>query len=139
MFEWSRQTNINYLQCKHIDDFFSKFFMYKVPVAWSKLPVLTKSCKTIQTFNYHVKRYFINAYSSSMDAYRVIISSSRYWYYYSIVFIYVCLYSQVYAGAIVMFIHVQLCDITIYGLYHLTDIVYLWYNPNLCRIVFRIL
>ena len=42
--------------------YFSKFFMYQAPVAWSKLPVLTKSCKTIQTFNYHVKRYFINAY-----------------------------------------------------------------------------
>ena len=42
--------------------FFSKFFMYQAPVAWSKLPVLTKSCRTIQTFNYHVKRYFINAY-----------------------------------------------------------------------------
>ena len=42
--------------------FFSKFFMYQAPVAWSKLPVLTKSCKTIKTFNYHVKRYFINAY-----------------------------------------------------------------------------
>ena len=49
-------------------------FMYQAPVAWSKLPVLTKSCKTIQTFNYHVKRYFINAYSSSMEAYRVILS-----------------------------------------------------------------
>ena len=44
------------------NQFFSKFFMYQAPVAWSKLPVLTKSCKTIQTFNYHVKRYFINAY-----------------------------------------------------------------------------
>ena len=42
--------------------FFSKFFMYQAPVAWSKLPVWTKSCKTIKTFNYHVKRYFINAY-----------------------------------------------------------------------------
>ena len=42
--------------------FFSKFFMYQAPVTWSKLPVLTKSCKTITTFNYHVKRYFINAY-----------------------------------------------------------------------------
>ena len=42
--------------------FFSKFVMYQAPVAWSKLPVLTKSCKTIKTFNYHVKRYFINAY-----------------------------------------------------------------------------
>ena len=42
--------------------FFSKFFMYQAPVDWSKLPVLTKSCKTIKTFNYHVKRYFINAY-----------------------------------------------------------------------------
>ena len=42
--------------------FFLKFFMYQAPVAWSKLPVLTKSCKTIKTFNYHVKRYFINVY-----------------------------------------------------------------------------
>ena len=41
-------------------NFFSKFFMYQAPVAWSKLPVLTKSSKTIKTFNYHVKRYFIN-------------------------------------------------------------------------------
>ena len=72
---------------------------------------------------------------------------SRYWYYYSIVF-YICLYSQCYAGAIVMLTGVHtspMCDwrciwdSTMYGLYHLTDIVYLWYNLNLCRIVFRIL
>ena len=48
--------------------------MYQAPVAWSKLSVLTKSFETIQAFNYHVKRYFIDAYSSSMEAYRVILS-----------------------------------------------------------------
>ena len=53
--------------------------------------------------------------------------------------VYICLHSQVYASAIVMLTGVhtcEKCDITIYGLCHLTDIVYLWHNRNLCRIVF---
>ena len=81
--------------------------MYQAPVAWSKLPVLTKSCKTIQAFNYHVKRYFINAYSSSMEAYRVILS-----YLVTGTITQLCiifLYSQVYAGAIVMLTGVHTC------------------------------
>ena len=40
----------------------SSFFMYQAPVAWSNLPIATKSCKTVKSFNYQVKKYYIKAY-----------------------------------------------------------------------------
>ena len=42
--------------------FISKFFMYQAPVAWSNLPLATKSCKTVNSFNNQVEKYYINTY-----------------------------------------------------------------------------
>ena len=36
--------------------------LYQAPVAWSNLPLATKSCKTVKSFNYQVKKYYINTY-----------------------------------------------------------------------------
>ena len=68
-----------------------------------------------------------------MEAYRVILSYLATGTIIQVCFIYVCtsIYMPVQLRCWQVFIHEQMRDCTIYGLYHQTDIVYLWYNPNL--------
>ena len=66
-----RNSNVHSYQTRQAHDphfvvrkssFISKNVMYQAPVAWSNLPHATKSCKTVKSFNYQVKKYHIKAY-----------------------------------------------------------------------------
>ena len=77
---FTRNSNVHSYQTRQAHDphfvarkssFISKFFMYQVPVAWSNLPLATKSCKTVKSFNYQVKKYYINTRCGYiLEAYR---------------------------------------------------------------------
>ena len=68
---FTRNSNVHSYQTRQAHDphfvarkssFISKNVMYQAPVAWSNLPLATKSCKTVKSFNYQVKKYYINTY-----------------------------------------------------------------------------
>ena len=61
---FTRNSNVHSYQTRQAHDphfvarkssFISKNCMYQAPVAWSNLPLATKSCKSVKSFNYQVK------------------------------------------------------------------------------------
>ena len=80
---FTRNSNVHSYQTRQAHDphfvarkssFISKFVMYQAPVAWSNLPLATKSCKTVKSFNYQVKKILYQSLLINVEAYRIILS-----------------------------------------------------------------